>query len=276
MDLLPTAERILAVAGIHIPLQAFLALFFLAMARLVTAIYFVPFFGGQAVPSRVRIGLAVILAAVLAPNLSRTAAADLNAVLLVALLAKEIMIGALLGIACQFVFYGIQMAGILIDTQRGMNQLTFFAPQLSGPASVLGQLKLQTAIVLFLILDGHLQYLRALDASFREVPVLAFPAIPPGATALLETAARLSGNALLIGLQLAAPVLIALFLIDIAFGMLNRVASQINVHQESQPVKAMAGLGVLLLASGFLLSRMTAILGDMMNSVTAMLHALRP
>jgi len=115
-----------------------------------------------------------------------------------------------------------------------------------------------------------------LDASFREVPVLAFPSIPPGAPALLETAARLSGNALLIGLQLAAPVLIALFLVDIAFGMLNRVASQINVHQESQPVKAMAGLGVLLLASGLLMSRMVGILGDMMNSVTAMLHALRP
>ena len=65
-------------------------------------------------------------------------------------------------------------------------------------------------------------------------------------------------------------------LVDVAFGMLNRVASQINVHQESQPVKAMAGLGVLLLASGFLVSRMQTILGEMMNSVTAMLHALRP
>lgn len=275
MDLLQTAEHLLAAAGIHVGLQSFLVLFFLAMARVVTAIYFVPFFGGQAVPARIRIGLAVVLAAVLAPNLSH-AAPGMNPVLLVALLAKEILIGALMGISCQFVFYGIQMAGILIDTQRGMNQLTFFAPQLSGPASVLGQLKLQTAIVLFLILDGHLAYLRALDASFRDVPVLAFPSIPPGSTALLETAARLSANSLLIGLQLAAPVLIALFLVDVAFGLLNRVASQINVHQESQPVKAMAGLGVLLLASGFLLSRMQTILGDMMTSVTAILHALRP
>src|SRR5262245_20218928 len=120
MDLLQTAEHILATAGVHVNLQAFLALFLLAMARLAVAIYFVPFFGGQAVPSRVRVGLAVILAAVLAPNLSHTAPA-LNPVLLVALLAKEVMIGALFGIACQFVFYGIQMAGILMDTQRGMN-----------------------------------------------------------------------------------------------------------------------------------------------------------
>jgi type III secretory pathway component EscT len=190
--------------------------------------------------------------------------------------AQAVLVGALLGVACQFVFYGIQMAGILMDTQRGMNQLTFFAPQLSGPASVLGQLKVQTAIVLFMVANGHLVYLRALDQSFRELPVLAFPQIAPGATALLEAAARLSANTLLIGIQLAAPVLIALFLVDVAFGMLNRVASQINVHQESQPVKAMAGLGVLLLASGFLVSRMQTILGEMMNSVTAMMHALRP
>ena len=179
MDLLQTAERILATAGIHVGLQSFLALFFLAMARVSTAIYFVPFFGGQAVPGRVRAGLAVILAAVLAPNLAHTAPA-LNPVLLVALLAKEIMIGALMGIACQFVFYGIQMAGILIDTQRGMTSLPFSRRTLGARLRIRAA-QVQTAIVLFPDLDGHLNICARSTPAFANYPSWRSPSIPPGA-----------------------------------------------------------------------------------------------
>ena len=64
MDLLRTAERILASAGIHTDLNTFLVLFGLAFARVGAATYFAPFFGGQSVPVRVRVGLAVVLAAI--------------------------------------------------------------------------------------------------------------------------------------------------------------------------------------------------------------------
>jgi flagellar biosynthesis protein FliR len=276
MDLLRTAERILAGAGVHVSLNTFLALFGLAFARVVSAITLAPFFGGQSVPGRIRVGLAAILAALLVPNLSRATAVELSPLLFVALLAKEVLAGAMLGIVTQFVFYGIQMAGTLIDSQRGMNQLNYVAPQLAGPTSVLGQLKLQVAIVIFLVSGGHLLFLRALDTSFRELGIVSFPHFDPGSTALMETAARLSAHAFWIGLQMAAPVLIALMLVDVSFGLLNRVASNINVHQESQPVKAIAGLGVLLLASGYLIDRMQGHLGDMIGSVNQMARVLRP
>ena len=127
MDLLQTAERMLAQSGIRVDLNTFIALFGLAFARVVTAIYFAPFFGGQSVPARVRVGLAFMLAAMLAPNLARGGNVQLSPLLMVALLAKEVLVG-MLGIVFQFVFYGIQMAGDLIDTQRGMNQFLLRAP----------------------------------------------------------------------------------------------------------------------------------------------------
>lgn len=277
MDLFHTAERILATAGMKVNLQMFLALFGLALARILTAISLAPFFGGQSVPGRLRVGLSFILTAVLMPGLARTSAgAELSPLLMIAFLSKEVLTGALIGIVCQFVFYGIQMAGTLIDTQRGMNQLSFVAPQLPGPGSVLALLKVQAAIALFLLLNGHLMYLRALDASFVELPVLAFPRIEPGSMALFETAARLSAHSLVIALEMAAPVLIALALVDVAFGIIGRMASQINVHQESQPVKALAGLGVFLLASGFIMGRIEHNLGAMIGSVNEIVRALRP
>src|SRR5436305_870282 len=92
---------------------------------LVLTISAAPFLGGQTVPGRVRIGVAVILTGVLTPNLAPTGSFEISPLLFVALLAKEVLAGAMIGIVCQFVFYGIQMAGVLIDTQRGMNQMNF-------------------------------------------------------------------------------------------------------------------------------------------------------
>ena len=275
MDYLPIAERLLASAGFATNLPGFLVLFGLALARVLMAVYLAPFFGGQSVPGRVRVGMAVIFTIVLLPNLQPPPAFTISPLVFVALLAKEALTGAMLGMVCQFVFYGIQMAGVLIDTQRGMNQLTFFAPQLAGPASVLGQLKLQLAIAVFLLAGGHLLFLRALDTTFRQLPLLAFPRIGDGA-AFLDTMARLSANAFVTALQLAAPVMLALLLIDVCFGVLGRIASQIQAHQESQPVKALAGLGVFLLSTGFLLDRIVAQLGAMVQNVQQVVALLKP
>lgn len=275
MDLLQTASRILAGAGVRVDLPVFLALFGLALARIATAVSLAPFFGGQSVSGRIRAGLAVVLTAVLMPGLARhTAGVELSALLYVALLAKEVLVGAMIGIICQFVFYGIQMAGTLIDTQRGMNQMAFVAPQLAGPASSLGVLKLQTAIVVFLALNGHLMYIRALDASFTELPLLGFPSMGAGPLGMAELATRLSASSLVIALEMAAPVMIALSLIDTAFGALGRIASQIQVHQESQPVKALAGIAVLLLASGFIFNRIQHNLEVMILAVNQFVRGL--
>jgi flagellar biosynthesis protein FliR len=275
MDYLPIAERLLASAGFSTNLPGFLVLFGLALARVLTAIYLAPFFGGQTVPSRLRVGMAVVFTVVLLPNLTVPPGFTISPVLFIALLAKELLAGAMLGIVCQFVFYGIQMAGVLIDTQRGMNQLNYFAPQLAGPASVLGQLKLQLAIALFLSAGGHLLYLRTLDATFRQLPVLQFPRFGEG-TAFLDAMARLSANALVTGLQLAAPAMLALLLVDVSFGVLGRVASQIQAHQESQPVKALAGLGVVLLGSAFLMEQMVAQLGALVQNLQQVAALLKP
>lgn len=276
MDLIATAQRILSIAGVRVDLETYIVLFGLVLGRLLPALLLAPFFGGQSVAPRIRVGLGVMIAAMVLPHVGETPPSSMTATLYVALLLKEIMAGALLGIVCQFVFYGIQAAGVLIDTQRGMNQLNYVAPQLPGPASLLGQLKIQTSIVLFVAGNGHLLFISALATSFTTLPLLRFPKIGPGTPALFEAAARLSANTLVIALQIAAPLLIVLLLVDISFGMLNRIASQINVHQESQPVKALAGLGVFLLMIGFLVSRIQLQFGGMMASVDEMTRALRP
>jgi flagellar biosynthetic protein FliR len=263
--MLATLERILAGLGFHADIGTFLVLFGLVLARIVLAISLAPFLGGRSVSGRIKVGLAVFISALLFPSVvPESHFGDLNSLRVMSLLVKEAVIGATLGFMSQIVFYAIQMAGAMVDYQRGMSQATFFAPQLETNVSLLGQLQFQAALVLFLLLNGHLVFLRALASSFRSVPLLDFPHFTGGTLAAVEQMARYTGDALLIALQLGAPVLLVLFLIDISFGMLGKVASGFQVHNESQPVKALVGLGVFLLGLAYILNRMPGYFSGMM------------
>jgi len=272
MGILQALQRILNNLGFQTDVNMFFVLFALAVARIVTAVSLSPFLGGTAVPARVKMGLSVILAALLYPSLAAQAAiGDISPLMLVGLLVKEAMIGATIGVVCQLIFYAVQMAGILIDTQRGMNQIAFFAPQLPGHTSVLGQLKFQAALALFLSLGGHLLFLRALHSSFQQLPLAAFPQFQAGLAGLTEQLIRISAGTLVVAVQLSAPVLLALFLVDVAFGAIGKVAPQVHVHNESQPVKAMAGLVIVFLTAALLLGRLQTHFVEMIRHISEVL-----
>lgn len=245
MDLLAGLERVLSSVGFRGDLHGSLLLYGLVLARLAAAISLSPFLGGQSVPMRMRLGLAAVITAILVPSMPP--AGSVTAIDAVALLAKEILLGSIIGFLAQAVFYGIEMAGALIDTQRGMNQITLYTPQLPGPASVLGLLQVQAAIALFFTFDGHLYFLRALADSFTAVPAAKFPSLAAGGLALAELVMRVSAQLFVVAIRLSAPVLLALFLLDVCFGLFNRVAAQIPIHSENQTVKALVSLLILVL-----------------------------
>ncbi|MEZ5403589.1 MAG: flagellar biosynthetic protein FliR [Bryobacteraceae bacterium] len=276
MDLVATAQSILAGVGIRANLNEFLVLYSLCLARLAGVVTLAPFFGGPSAPGQVKLGLAAILAAVLYPTITPANGlpGPMSPLLFVALLVKEGLLGAVIGLLSQILFYAVQLAGTLVDSGRGANQMNFLAPQLAGPTSSLGQLQFQAALVLFLTLDGHLLFLRGVHASFSAVPVLALPRAQAGMVPVMEEVVRLSGDAIAMALMLSAPVLIALFLIDASFGVLGRTVSQIQLHSESQPIKAMAGLAVLLLVSGLMFDRFQEFMAATLARVLALVRAL--
>jgi flagellar biosynthesis protein FliR len=270
-----TLETILHGAGIHLDLKSSLALYGLIWARLLSTLSLVPFLGGPSVPGQIRVGLAAILAAVLLPGLSAGAGTVSDSSLVyVALLAKELAVGALIGLLTQIVFYGVQLAGILIDTQRGMNQITYMAPQLPGHVSALGNLKFQASLVLFLAVQGHLLFLRALANSFTFVPLLTMPRMHAGLTALASEAGRITADAILIGAELAAPIVLAIFLIDLSFGCIGKVASQIHITTDSNTAKSWLGLALFFFGSAFLLGQLPHYFAGMIHSIEDLMKSL--
>jgi flagellar biosynthesis protein FliR len=266
MDLIDALQRVLQSLGYRENVSDFLVVFGLALGRVLTAVTLAPFLGGQAVASNVKIGFSVVLTALLLPGLTRGQAAPANPVLFVALLAKEVMIGVTIGFIAQLLMYAVQTAGALIDVQRGMDQPGLHAPQLAGNVSAMGMFQFQIALVIFLFLNGHLIYIRALADSFNRIPLLEFPRLLSH-TSLAELMARISGQLFVIAFQLGAPVLLTLFLVDVIFGAIGKIAAQVNVHHESQPVKAFVGVLVLVPSIAFIYSRAGDLLSQMIWNI---------
>jgi flagellar biosynthesis protein FliR len=276
MPLLPVLDGILSNIGIHLDLQSFLLLFFLIFARLASALSLVPFLGGPSVPSQVKVGLSAIMASVLYPALAQGAGPLPGSPLIYfGLLGKELLVGLMLGFVSQLIFFGVQIAGIVIDTQRGLNQITYLAPQLPGNVSALGNLQFQASIVLFLSIGGHLLFLRTLAHSFQVVPLLQMPHLAAGWLPVATEFVRISASALLIGAQLCAPVVLTIFLVDVAFASIGKVASSLRISNDANVAKSWIGLAVFFLSAPFFLDRLQRFLASMIPTIEALLKSLR-
>lgn len=264
--MLGTLKGIIENLGLGSDVNAFSLVFGLALARIVMAVSLSPFFGGNAASGTIKMAFAMMLTLLLMPGLAPgVLASGLSPLLFIILLLKELTVGLTIGILCQLIFYAVQTAGALVDTARGMDQPGLTTPQLQSNASVLAQMKFQMALVLFLTVNGHLIYLRGLAQSFEHIPLRGFVHFDSGAA--VERVAALSGQLFVVALQLAAPVLVALFLVDVCFAALAKIAPRMNVYAESQPVKALGGLAVLLLAIGLIATRMQEVLGAFLSEV---------
>jgi flagellar biosynthesis protein FliR len=254
---LPTLQELLKNFGIHTDVQSFLLLFFLIFTRIVSAVSLAPFLGGQVLPARAKVALAGLTTLLLYPGLtSDDAPLAISPMFYFALLGKEFVVGMIIGFISQMIFFGVQIAGTIIDTQRGMNQITYLAPQLPGNVSALGNLQIQASIALFVTLGGHLLFLRSLATSFLVIPLVQSPHLAGGWTPLSAEFVRVSASSILVGTQLCAPVVLSIFLVDLAFGCIQKVSSSIRIHNDTNTAKSWIGLAVFVLSAGFFFSRL--------------------
>lgn len=240
--------------------QAFLVLFGLSFARFAAFLQIVPFFGGQVVPAQVKVATATALVIITYPALIAELPTDgsplpFGAVGFIGMIAKEVFVGFTLGFVASLVFEAVSVAGRIADFQRGSTMGELFAPQLQERVSELGQFKVQLAIVIFLTTGAHRFFLSSLVRSFEFIPALKFPHIEAGWTPAAEFLTLMTGSVLSIGIQIAVPIVITLLLTDLFFGLINRVAPQVNVFFLSMPVKMWIGIFVLAAMLPFLVER---------------------
>jgi flagellar biosynthesis protein FliR len=217
-------------------------LFFLVLSRILAAIVFVPVLGGRSVPNPVKIGFGLVLSMVISPTLPQpTNTEALSAIAYGFAMAQEVLIGALSGYAALLTFSALQMAGHLMGIVSGFSAANVLNPALEDNGTAMDQMFLITAVLVFLVINGHHLFLIGLQRTFDLVPVNS--ALP---TLSLPNILRMTSQFITAGVQMAMPVVGTLLLTDLTLGLLARVAPQVHVFFLGIPLKI--GIGLIALA----------------------------
>lgn len=254
--------------GLDFDLTAAALIWALMFVRIMVVVLLTPFMGTRAVPGRARVAISMVLSSFIFFLIGMPLIEQFptNKALIIPLFLKEAFFGFTIALVTMMTFYALEAAGRVVDSQRGGGNAQIFLPQL-GEVSLFGLFNFWLAISFFLSIGGHRLFIEAFFKSFETMPLLTFPEIEPGFSAFLEFVVRLSGDVLVIAVQLAAPVLIAILLIDIVLGLANKMAPQINVFEMGFAVKGYVGPLMIYVALIVLVDQMDVIMQQMIKSV---------
>jgi flagellar biosynthetic protein FliR len=216
--------------------------FFIGFVRIATIVATVPIFGYYGVPVIVKAGFSFFITWVLYPLIdSGTFTIPVDFLPFVLMVMKEVFIGLIIGLASNFLFIGLQMAGELIGIDMGFGIVNIIDPMSGEQVSLMSQFQYIVAILLFIILNGHHFLLNALRSSFVAVPL--------GSAHLsgLITAqiARISADIFKIALQIGGPAIVVLFMTSFVMGIIARTVPQMNIFIVGFPLKISVGLAMV-------------------------------
>ncbi len=216
----------------------------MTLLRISLLVFLLPFFGGQNAPKMVKVALCLVLTLGLWPYLSFSGELFPSSVLGMALMAiGEIVLGLILGIMVRIFFAGVQTAGQLIGFQMGFAMMNVVDPMTGVQVTLISQFLYLLSLLLFLSLNGHLYMLHGLGQSFELVPPGEL-LINPQVT---EQVLGFSSQIFVLGVQIAAPILAAVFLVHLALGIMAKIAPQVNVLFVGFPLKI--GVGFVFLGT---------------------------
>ncbi|CQR71500.1 Flagellar biosynthetic protein FliR [Sporomusa ovata DSM 2662] len=254
-------------------LQNQLGFFLLIFARLSGIFSSAPIFGAKNVPLIVKAGLSLLISYILLPLLIQSNLIIPDAILTyVAVVVGEFLIGLIMGFACSFIFYGIQMAGTLLDTQIGFGMVNVIDPQFGQQVPLVGNFKYILAILVFLTSNSHHLFISAIVYSFTSIPVTRGLFRPELANIVVD----MVGDIFIIAIKISLPVVVAVLLTDVALGILARTMPQMNIFVVGMPGKIIVGIFVLSLALPFYIGFLEVVFSEGFHNMYRLLESFAP
>jgi flagellar biosynthetic protein FliR len=215
--------------------------FLLVLARVSGVILFVPIPGLSAGPDASRIVLALTLTAALSPVWPAPVVEGLGLARLLGWMGAEAAFGLTVGTAVAFLMEGIQMAAQVIGLQAGYSFASTVDPNTQADTTTLQLMAQLLAGSLFFAFGFDRRVVLILAQSLKTFPGGTYSVSGPA----VEAITRLGTGIFSTGVQLAMPVMGLLLLLDIAFAVLGRLQTQLQLLSLSFAVKMLVGLGCL-------------------------------
>ena len=231
-------ETLVAYLGAVIPT------FLLVLSRTMGLMLQAPILSNKNLPGSVKMAIAVGLSFVIMTILPGYPKVPDVMMLFLMMALTEFALGAIFGYSASFMFHAFQSAGELSGVQAGMSFASTMNPLLKSNVNPFGTIYFNIALIMFLLIGGHLWMIGGFVQSFKLVPMGTFIMTPEVGKYFLQ----ISGSFLAITLQLALPAVIVLFLTDLGVGYISKAAPNAsNILELVQAIKPIAGLLLLLL-----------------------------
>ncbi|MDH4134149.1 MAG: flagellar biosynthetic protein FliR [Gammaproteobacteria bacterium] len=227
--------------------------------------------GTRALPVRVRLLLALAITVAIVPLTAPAPAVDPLSAEGLWIGAQQILIGVAMGFALRLVFAALDLAGESIGQLMGLGFASLMDPQNGVQVPAVSQFYILLATLMFLSLNGHLLWIETLAGSFQAIPVGAGGLSPEAVWAIVLFPAQIFGWAV----RMALPVIAALLVVNVAFGVLSRASPQLNVFSVGFPVTLFVGLLLIFITLPAVLNKVAPLTHDGLALVTQILRGGR-
>lgn len=249
--------------------QFFAAL--LLLARVGSIFVFVPPFSHPFISRRVKTGAALVITFALASSgIAGSVVPPQGFLATVAYAAREVAIGAMLGLTIQVLFLSVLFGGQTLGTQMGFSAAALMDPLLQAQVAEVGYIYYYTALLVFLAVGGDRMVIEAFVGNLKGLPLGHANVSPTAIKALVYW----TGEIFSTGFALVAPVLAALFATSLLLGVLARSVPQINMLMMGYTLKIVVGLSVMALIMPTWIDAFLRFMMRSMESMRGMAHLL--
>lgn len=234
----------------------------LTIMRVSIVMFMLPIFSTNNIPIQVKAAVTLVLSLAVWPYLAPTATLPAHPFGVALMVLGELVMGLVLGMAVNCLFMGIQSGGELLGFQMGFTMIHFADPLSGNQTGASAFFLWMVAALAFLSMDGHLYMIKGFASSFTLVP--------PGqllvGRLVLDQVFFLVAQVFVLALQIAAPVMVALFLVEVTLALMARTSPQVHIMEFGFPLKI--GVGFFFL--GLLMTIMADHIGTFIQGMDAM------
>ncbi|MEW7865884.1 lateral flagellar biosynthetic protein LfiR [Aeromonas diversa] len=248
-------------------LTAWLGQWWWPFVRLGAAFWVMPVYGDGRITPRVRLFLAFAISLAMAPMMKGMPTFDPLSLSALLLSFEQVLFGLLFGLCVQLLFLVMTLAGHIMSMQMGLAMAVMNDPSHGDSAPIISQLMLVFCTLLFLGLNGHLAVLDILVQSLYRWP--------PGVSLYrldLGMVVGLLGWSIGAALILTLPAVVAMLMVNLSFGVMNRSAPSLNIFSLGFPMTLLLGLLTMAIS----ISGVPARYLDLVTHVLEVLRGLTP
>ncbi len=250
-----------------------LDVFLLVFVRMTGLFVIAPIFGRRNIPTYFKIGFSFFIALILVNTTAvQPVQYDGSILSYVLLVTKEFIVGLSIGFVSYMVFTAIYVAGEIIDMQIGFGVVNVIDPISNIQVPITSNLYFILSMLLLFLVNGHHVIIKALFDSFSTLPIgtAVFDA------SLTDGLLKLFTTVFMTGFKIAAPIVAAIIVTDIALGVISRMVPQLNIFVIGMPLKIFMGLFIIVITIPIFITTMDFIFNKMDTSMLELIKELKP